>query len=82
MKRVLINSLKVISQREEYPSNCNSPTLIKHYQCLCGEGIIEENNTVGFNDRFFTLKCNNCLKKYKSYVEISGSYFELYKKNN
>ncbi len=73
-----IKSFSIISKEEVYPGTSNSPTYITKYRCPCGKGEIVEENTVGFNDHFVVLKCPECLKKYRSYVDIVGYDFRFY----
>ena len=75
-----ISSFKVLSVNDTYPDGANSATIIKTYECLCGKGKIVEENTPGFNDHFVTLECKECLKKYRSYVDIIGYDFAFYLK--
>lgn len=75
---VPVKSLTLISKKDVYPGTANSPTVVTKYKCLCGEGKIIEENTVGFGDHFVSLECKNCLKKYSSYVRIMGNNFEFF----
>ena len=75
---IKIKDLRLIDTAKEYPNGANSPTLVTRYVCPCGKGEIVERNTVGFNDHFVTLKCDECLKTYHPFIDISGFDFKLY----
>ena len=74
---VKISKLKKISEAEEYPDGANSPTVVTKYRCLCGKGEIVEENTIGFNDHFVMLECEECEKKYHPFVDIVGYDFRF-----
>lgn len=77
---IKIADLTKLGEKEEYPNGANSLTIITSYSCPCGNGEIVEYNTIGFDDRFVSLECKECLKKYHSSIDIVGAWFRLYEK--
>lgn len=75
---IKIKNLPILSREEEYRDGANSPTVVTRYACPCKQGEIVEKNTVGFHDRFISLKCEKCLQTYDSFISISGDDFKLY----
>ena len=63
---------KLIKEEATYPDGANSPTIVKTYKCFCKKGFIIEERVVGFNDHFATLECEECEKKYHSFLSFYG----------
>lgn len=72
---------KLIESKVLYPNNANIGTTVNIYKCFCGEGEIEENKTSGFDDRFITINCKECLKKYCSNIDYYGNDWKVYVKD-
>ena len=80
MKEIEIKKTKLLSQREKYPKGANSPTIVTKYKCLCGLGRIIEENVIGFNDHFITIRCIRCLRKYQPFIDQIGDEWIVYEK--
>ena len=61
-----------ISKSKTKLIKANPPTLAKTYQCFCKKGFIIEERVIGFNDHFATLECEECEKKYHSFLDFYG----------
>lgn len=69
---------KVLKKEDKYPEGANSATIVTTYECFCGSGTIVEENTVGFNDDFITIKCKKCLETYYDFVDKYGNDWKVY----
>lgn len=78
----IVKKTKLINSKKEYPDNANHPTIINTYECFCGKGTIEEEIVSGFNDRFISLECEHCEKKYQSFIDYYGNDWKVYLQNN
>ncbi len=70
---------KLLSSEELYPSNANTPTVYKRYECPCGKGFVEYGYVPGFRDYWAEIRCDSCQERYRL-ITGQGSLWELKEK--